>query len=194
MNPPAESLAKRGYKTSVMLSIILIIAGFLAIASPFAASLGIAIVIGWLLLFGGFAQAIHAFESTGIGHITWKLVVALLYGAAGIYLIARPALGVAGLTLALGIFFFAEGIADMVAYFSTRKTGGSGWMFLDGAVTLVLGLMIWKQWPSSSLWGIGTLVGISMVMTGGTRLMMALAVRRFTKGLDDKPLRQNRAA
>lgn len=194
MNSPVESLAKRGYRTSVVLSILLIIVGFLAIISPFAASLGIAIVIGWLLLFDGFAQVIHAFQSKGIGHIAWKLAVALFYLAAGIYLIARPALGVAGLTLALGIFFFAEGIADIVAYFSARKTGGSGWMFLDGVVTLLLGLMIWKQWPSSSLWGIGTLVGISMLMTGITRLMMALAVRRFTKSLGDKPLQQDRAA
>lgn len=194
MNSSVESLARRGYRTSMVLSIILVIFGLLAIASPFAASVGIAIVIGWLFLFDGFAQAVHAFQSKGIGHIAWKLMVAILYVTAGIYLIARPALGLAGLTLVLGIVFFAEGIADIVAYFSTRNAGGSGWMLLDGAITLVLGLMIWNRWPSSSLWVIGTLVGMSMLMTGATRLMMASAVRRLTRDLDDRPLPQSRAA
>jgi uncharacterized membrane protein HdeD (DUF308 family) len=108
-------------------------------------------------------------------------------------LIARPALGVAGLTLVLGTFLFAEGVADVIAYFSARKSGASPWMLLDGIVTLVLGFMIWNRWPVGSLWVIGTLVGISMVMTGTTRLMMALAVRNLASHVSDRPL-QKRAA
>ena len=41
-----------------------------------------------------------------------------------------------------------------------------------------IGLVIWRQWPISSLWAVGMLVGIGMIMTGATRLMMALAVRK----------------
>jgi uncharacterized membrane protein HdeD (DUF308 family) len=194
MNTTLEAFAERTYKRSMFLSVLLIIFGLLAIAIPFAASLGIVIVFGWLLLFDGVAQAVHAFQSKGVGHIAWKLLVALLYLAAGIYLIARPVLGVAGLTLALGIFFFAEGIADVVAYFSTRTTGGSGWMLLDGIVTIILGLLIWNRWPSSSLWVIGTLLGISMLMTGITRLMMAVNARRLGKGLAERPWQRRPAA
>jgi uncharacterized membrane protein HdeD (DUF308 family) len=108
-------------------------------------------------------------------------------------LIAHPAFGVAGLTLVLGIFLFAEGFTDVIFYFATRKSGNSPWMLLDGIITLILGFMICNRWPSSSLWVIGTLVGISMVMTGTTRLMMALAVRKLASHLSDSPLR-NRAA
>jgi uncharacterized membrane protein HdeD (DUF308 family) len=93
----------------------------------------------------------------------------------------------------LGVFLFAEGIADVVAYFATRKSGSSPWMLLDGIITLILGFLIWNRWPSSSLWVIGTFVGISMVMTGTTRFMMALAVRRVASHLGDTPL-QKRAA
>jgi uncharacterized membrane protein HdeD (DUF308 family) len=50
---------------------------------------------------------------------------------------------------------------------------------MDGIVTLILGLLVWRQWPSSSLWVIGTLVGISMIFTGATRLMISLAARRL---------------
>jgi uncharacterized membrane protein HdeD (DUF308 family) len=137
-------------------------------------------LLAWLILFDGFAQLLHAFQSKGIGHIAWKLLVSALYLIAGAYLLAHPALGVAGLPLALGAFFLAEGVVDLVSYFSTRKQGGTGWMLLDGVITLVLGLMIWNQWPSNSLWVIGTLIGISMLMTGTTRLM-AMSVRKLAR-------------
>jgi uncharacterized membrane protein HdeD (DUF308 family) len=84
-------------------------------------------------------------------------------------------------------------VADVIAYFSERKNGASSWMLLDGIVTLVLGFMIWNRWPLGSLWVIGTLVGISMVMTGTTRLMMALAVRRLADHVSERP-QQKRAA
>ena len=173
-----------------MLSILLIIFGVLAIGLPMVSSIGVAIVIGWLVIFAGVAQLIHAFQSKGIGPIVWKVLVALFYLFAGGSLIARPARGVAGLTLVLGIFLFAEGIADLMAYFATLKRANSPWMLVDGIITLVLGVMIWDRWPSNSLWIIGTFVGISMVMTGVTRLMMALAVRKLADRLSDTPLRK----
>ena len=70
---------------------------------------------------------------------------------------ASRAAGVAAFTLVLAIFFVVEGVFDLVAYFSTRAIPGSGWILFDGIVTLVLGLLVWRQWPSSSLWVMGTL-------------------------------------
>ena len=189
-----EAVSRRVFMPSILLSILLIIFGFLAITLPTATSIGFTLLIGWLVLFGGLVQFIHAFQSKGIGHIVWKLLVAVFYLAAGAYLIARPALGLASLTLALAIFFVAEGVVDVAAYFSTRKSVGSAWMLLDGIVTLVLGLMIWNRWPGTSLWVIGTLVGINMLMTGITRLMMAVAARKLLKDRGDSPLRERWAA
>jgi uncharacterized membrane protein HdeD (DUF308 family) len=176
---------------AIVLSLLMIVFGVFALGMPMIASIGVALFIGWLMLFDGFAQLIHAFQSSGVGHIAWKLLVALVYCVAGFYLIWHPVLGVASLTLVLAIFFFAEGIIDTVAYFSTRA---SGWMLLNGLVTILLGVLIWMHWPSSSLWVIGTLVGISMIMTGTTRLMMAMALRRLAKGAGGRTLEANRAA
>jgi uncharacterized membrane protein HdeD (DUF308 family) len=183
-----EAGLKRASGTSVLLSIVMIIFGILAITLPIISSLAVAIVIGWLVIFAGVAQLVHAFQSKGIGHIVWKILVAAFYLVAGANLIARPALGAAGLSLVLGIFLIAEGVADVIAYFVMRKSGSSLWMLLDGIITLALGFMIWNHWPSGSLWIIGTFVGISMVMTGITRLMMALAVRKLASDIDDRPL------
>jgi uncharacterized membrane protein HdeD (DUF308 family) len=181
MSTAPVAVARPSSGPSIVWSILLIIVGLLAIAAPLAASLGVLIVIGWLLLFDGVVQLVHAFQSKGAGHIAWKLLVAVVYLVAGVYLLFHPAVGVATLTLVLAIFFFAEGVVDIIAYFSTRKIGGSGWILLDGIITLILGVLIWRHWPSSSFWVIGLLVGISMLMTGMTRLMMALALRRLAK-------------
>ena len=170
--------AKIGSTGSIILAILLIVFGFLAIAIPFASSRGVVVVIAWLIVFSGGIQFIHAFQSKGVGHILWKLLVAIIYLIAGFYFLLHPILGVAAFTLALAIFFVLEGATDLVAYFQNRSQAGSGWILFDGIVTLILGLMVWRQWPSSSLWVIGTLVGISMIFTGTTRLMLGLAVKK----------------
>jgi short repeat uncharacterized protein DUF308 len=100
------------------------------------------------------------------------------FGSRVVYLIARPALGFASLTLVLASLFLVEGISDIALLFRVRPTHGSSWVLIDGIVTLGLGLMIYLQWPSSSAWAIGTLVGVSMIMSGVTRVMVSLAVRR----------------
>jgi uncharacterized membrane protein HdeD (DUF308 family) len=178
MAPPA-ALSSLGSGKSIVWAIVLIIFGFLAICLPFLTSWGVVLVIAWLIIFSGGFQFIHAFQSQGVGHILWKLLVAVLYLIVGIYFLLNPLLGVAAFTLALAIFFVLEGIFDLVAYFQARAMPGSGWILFDGIVTLILGLLVWRQWPSSSLWVIGTLVGISMIFTGMTRLMLSLAARRL---------------
>jgi len=165
---------------SIVWAVLLIVFGFLAIGLPIATSLGVVIVIAWLIVFSGGFQFIHAFQSKGAGHILWKVLVAILYLIVGIYFLMHPVIGVAGFTLALAIFFVAEGVVDLAVYFMARSGAGSGWILFDGIVTLILGVLVWKQWPSGSLWVIGTLVGIDMIFTGTTRLMLSLAARRLT--------------
>ena len=172
-----NTLRTLGSGKSIVWAIPLIAFGFSAIALPFATSLGVVLVIAWLIVFSGGFQVIHAFQSKGIGSIVWKLLVAVLYLIVGLYFLINPLLGVAAFTFALAIFFVAEGLVDLVAYFQNRSATGSSWILFDGIVTLILGLMVWRQWPSSSLWVIGALVGISMILTGTTRLMLSVAAR-----------------
>jgi len=179
----AAGLSTLGSGKSIVWAIVLIIFGFLAICLPFLTSWGVVVVIAWLIVFSGAFQFIHAFQSQGIGHILWKLLVAILYLIVGLYFLLNPLLGVAAFTLALAIFFVIEGVMDLVAYFQTRAIPGSGWILFDGIVTLILGVLVWRQWPSSSLWVIGTLVGISMVFTGMTRLMLSLSAKRLEHGV-----------
>ncbi|HXW91696.1 MAG TPA: HdeD family acid-resistance protein [Terriglobales bacterium] len=175
-----DRLATLGSGGSIVWAVLLIVFGFLAIALPLGTSLGVVLIVAWLIVLSGGFQFIHAFQSKGAGSIAWKLLVAVAYLIAGIYFLLHPLLGLASFTLALAFFFVAEGVMDLIAYFQNRSAEGSGWILFDGIVTLILGILVWRHWPSTSGWVIGTLVGISMVMTGTTRLMISLAVRRLS--------------
>jgi uncharacterized membrane protein HdeD (DUF308 family) len=79
----------------------------------------------------------------------------------------------------VAIYLFVEGVLEFVLSFELRPAPGAGWLLFDGIVTLVLAVLIWSTWPSSAMWVVGTLVGISMFFSGMTRLMFSMAVRRI---------------
>ena len=91
--------------------------------------------------------------------------------------------GLASLTIAFAVYLLLEAILEFVLGFILRPLPGSRWLLFDGIVTLILAVMIWRSWPSSSAWAIGTLVGVSMLFSGASRLMLSLAVRSVTSKL-----------
>lgn len=169
-----DTFTRRKSGLSIVLSLLLIVCGFLGILLPIEMSLGVVIVIAWLLMISGVLQFVHVFRCKDVGGGTWRALIALLYLATGLYLRFNLGLGLAALTLALIAFFLSQGLIDTFAYVRTRKSGATVWLLFSGAITLVLALMIWRHWPSSSLWVVGALVGINMIITGTTRLMLSL--------------------
>lgn len=183
-SPGNGSAIKKGLRRvsalSYVVAVLLIILGFLAILLPFETSLGVVIILAWLMIFSAVVQIFDAFRGGGFWHVIWKIVLGLAYFVTGLYLRFNLALGLAALTLALIAFFAVQGVTDIVVYFRTREIGGSSWVLLHGVITIVLAMMIWRHWPTGALWVIGTLVGIQMIVTGTTRLMLAAALRRAT--------------
>jgi uncharacterized membrane protein HdeD (DUF308 family) len=173
-------LVRQASTWSIVWGVSLIILGTLAVGSPFLAAVAVNIFISWLVLLAGVVHVVLAFHAHGAGSLIWKLLVGVAYLALGVYLIAHPVAAVATLTLLLGSLFLAEGVLNFILFFRMRSTHGSSWILLDGVITLALGLMIYLQWPSSSAWAIGTLVGASMIISGVARVMLSLAVRRAT--------------
>jgi uncharacterized membrane protein HdeD (DUF308 family) len=174
----ASEIVRQASTWSIMWGISLIVLGMLAVGSPLLAAVAVNAAIAWLIVLAGVVHVIIAFHSHRAGSLIWRLLVGLAYVCFGGYLIARPLLGVASLTLLLASLFLIEGIFDIVLFFRVRAMQGSSWILIDGIVTLLLGLMIYMQWPSSSAWAIGTLVGVSMIISGITRLMLSFAVRK----------------
>jgi len=165
---------------SIALSVLMIIAGFLAIGSPLLAGIAVTRLVGWLLLFSGALHFVYAFRGGGVTAVLWEILLAAVYAMVGIYILANTVAGLATLTVVIAFYLFAEAILEFAASYMRRHEGGSGWLLFDGIVTLVLAIMIGGTWPASNVWAIGTLVGVSMLFSGISRLMMSSAVRRIT--------------
>jgi uncharacterized membrane protein HdeD (DUF308 family) len=162
------------------LSVLMIIAGFLAIASPFVAGIVVTRVVGWLLLFSGVLHFVYAFRGGGVTAVLWEILLGVVYAFAGFFILSNPALSLASLTIVIAFYLFMEAILEFAASYMTRHERGSGWLLFDAVVTLLLAFLIWSSWPASKVWAIGTLVGVSMLFSGVARLMMSSAVRRIT--------------
>jgi uncharacterized membrane protein HdeD (DUF308 family) len=184
-NTPVE-IVRQASTWSIVWGVLLIVFGMLAVGSPFLAAVAVNVVVAWLIVLAGVVHLTLAFSAHSAGSVIWKLLVGLAYLLFGGYLILHPVLAVASLTLVLASLFLIEGVLDIVLFFKMRTMRGSSWVLMDGVITLLLGLMIYAQWPSSSAWAIGTLVGISMIVSGLTRLMLSLAARKATGAVTQK--------
>jgi len=158
-----------------------ILLGMFAIVEPATAGLAVSLLVGWLLIFGAVAHFVAAFKGSGAKHVLFQVLIGIVYLIGGFYFLTHTLVGMATLTLMLAGIILAEGVLEIISYFRTKSDSASGWLLLNGIITLILGGLIWFHWPSSTVWAIGTLVGVNLLMTGFTRLMFGLSVRRLVK-------------
>ena len=173
----AEDL-KRSAGISIGMAVLMIVAGLLAIFNPFAAGLGISMVIGWLIVFSGVTHLIYAFGAGGPGGFLWRTLVGVVYVIAGFFLVLNPPVALASLTLTVGIVLIAESVLQFIAFYQLRELPGSGWILFDGIGTLVLGILILYPFPGNTDWVVGTLFGINMLFSGVTRLLYSVAAKK----------------
>lgn len=159
--------------------------GVFLIVYPMAAGAVTTVLLGWAMTFVGIAQFIFALESQTVGSFFWKLGLSLAFGIGGIAVVAAPLQGLAALTGIVGAVLLLQAVLLAVAAFQLRPAEGWGWTLADAAGSLLLGGLILAGWPSSSLWAIGTLVGLSVVMSGVSKIMIATKMRSGASKLDD---------
>jgi uncharacterized membrane protein HdeD (DUF308 family) len=172
-------IIKKASGLYIAMAVVFILLGIMAIVEPMVAGLAVAILVGWLLTFGGVAHLISSFSGGGTGRVIWHVILGIVYTVGGVYFLLHPLLGLGTLTLFLAGIILAAALLEFIAYFRTRSDGGSGWLLINGLITLLLGGLIWVHWPSSSVWAIGTLVGVNLLMTGFSRLMLGMAARKL---------------
>lgn len=178
MNGGEAVVLRRASGWAIAWDILLIIAGIAMICLPFFAGLSVAVVVGWLLVIAGIFHLIEAFHTKGAGPFIWRLLVGIVYVIGGFDIAMHPAWGLVVMTLVLGIILIVEGIIGIVGFFSHRKMPGAGWILFNGICALLLGIIIWREGPSSAVWVIGTLVGFNLIFSGITRLGIWSAVHR----------------
>jgi len=164
---------------AIAIGIILIILAIFALGSPLMTGVAVAIMVGSFLVIGGIVQFVFAFKAKSWGAGLLGFFGGAISFVCGILMIAHPLLGLDFLTLLLAAFFVVGGISKIIFSFQTRPALGWGWILFSGVVGLVLGVMIWSQWPLSGAWAVGTLVGIDILFTGWSTLAIGLAARRL---------------
>ena len=158
--------------------IVSVILGVIAIATPAVAGTAVVMVIGGVLLVAGIVQMVQGFRTESWSSKILSVILGVVTALCGLGVLGHPLLGLSFLTLLLAVFFVIEGIWKIVASFSFRPA--SGWLLIlaSGIIALVLGVLIWRQWPVSGLWAVGTLVGIDLLMTGASMIALASTIRR----------------
>jgi uncharacterized membrane protein HdeD (DUF308 family) len=169
--------------TAVGVGILLIVAGVVAICAPFAAGLSVMVMIGAVTIIGGVAQCVLAFRMGTFGRGLVGFLLGLLMIVAGSYVFTEPAEALGSMTLLLAIYFFVSGLMELFAALSARHAEGWGWMAFNGVITLILGMMIWRQFPVSGIWAVGTLFGVKLMLSGWSLFAIGSAVRRGVKGV-----------
>lgn len=162
---------------SVFMGILTAAVGVVMILYPLATAAASTVFIGSALIVAGVAQSIFAFASGTAGKFFLNILLGLLYGIAGIALVASPGIGLVTLTAVLGVMLIAEAISETFMAFALPKGAGRGGFLVNALFSLVLGVMILAQWPVSSVWAIGTMVGVAVFINGVTRAVISGQIR-----------------
>jgi len=171
----ASTIRKRSDWAMVM-GVVTVIIGAFMILYPFATATATTIFFGWSLIIAAVANFIFAFTAPSAGPFFVKVLLAIVYGVAGIGLVVNPLLGAAALALALGTMLVIQSGIELGLAILYRKELPWGWMLLDALSSLALGVMVVFRWPVSSPWVVGTMVGAGVLFAGITRIIVAATV------------------
>ncbi len=187
-SPPGSSpfahelqLLQKHWCWFLALGIAMVVLGMIAIGDAVIATVAATVLFGFLLLTGGIAQIVSSFWSGKWSGTLLHLLIGILYVIVGWMLIDRPESSAIQLTLIIAFFLIFSGIFRMVYAMSERITGW-GWVLLNGAVSMLLGFLVYKQWPYSGMWIIGLFVGIELIFNGWAWVMLSLALRNAPAG------------
>jgi uncharacterized membrane protein HdeD (DUF308 family) len=171
----------RGGATLSVLGVITIILGILCMLAPGLTGLSIAVAVGMLVLIGGFVRIIWAFRASSLGRGILSLAIGGLTVIGGLMLVTDPILASGFLTLMLAAYFFVDGAVEIAAGTQQRPEPGSGWLIFGGILSILLGVMIWAQFPLSGAWAIGILLGIKLFSVGLIMVTGGSLVRSVAK-------------
>ena len=168
------------WKAFLVEGILLAVLGLAAIIVPPLASLAVTIFLGWMFLVSGVAALALTFWARQMPGFWWSLISAALAVGVGIVLLAKPVQGILTLTIVVGAYFLAEGVATIMYALQHRRELSErwSWMAFAGALDIVIAGMIITGLPGSAEWAIGLLVGINLLFGGASLIGMALAARK----------------
>ena len=174
---------KENASVAVTAGVILLIMGVLALASPLVAGLSVTIMVGILLMIGGVGECFLAFKAGAFGKGLLIFVTGLLMALAGLYMVTQPGAGMMSLTMMLVIYLVVTGVIEVMIAFQARPEEGWGWLLFSAIMTLLLGAMLWQQFPLSGVWAVGVLFGVKMISSGWSLVFIGRSVKKITQAV-----------
>jgi uncharacterized membrane protein HdeD (DUF308 family) len=171
---------EKGWGWLLVLGVVFVILGIIALGSPYALTLAVDLMLGWIFIIGGIISIVTAFFSGNWGKFLLILFSGIIFVIAGILLLAHPLKGVLTLALILAAFLLVEGIFKIIYAFQMKSTQNWGWVLASGIISLILAILIWAQWPASIVI-IGLLVGFYILFSGVSMVMVSIAARSAAK-------------
>jgi uncharacterized membrane protein HdeD (DUF308 family) len=174
-----SAAVREHWRAFLIEGILLVILGLAAMIVPPLASLAVTIFLGWMFLISGVAGLALTLWARGMPGFWWSLISAALGIVAGIILLAKPVQGTLTLTIVVGAYFLAEGVATIMYALEHRRelSGRWSWLLVAGLLDILIAAMIIAGLPGSAEWAIGLLVGINLLFGGATLIGVALAAR-----------------
>lgn len=183
MTSPAQGLKKAG-GLSMLLGILLVVAGVLALGSPLVTGLAVAYTVGFLIIISGIGQTFYALQAESWQDGILKFLLGALGIVAGALVVAHPLFSLGWLTLVLAAYFFIDGIFGIILALQVKPEQGWGWMLFSGVVAVLAGILIWRQWPISGAWLVGLLVGIKIIFAGWAMIATGSVGRQLGKAME----------
>jgi uncharacterized membrane protein HdeD (DUF308 family) len=170
---------RAGWWWFLLLGLLLALGGLAAIIFPtitVLTSFVAVVVVGVSLMLSGVAVIVAAFWAGKWSGLLVQLLVGILYVVAGFAITEAPAQSAALFTVLIASMFIVVGLFRTVAALVVRFPHW-GWALLNGVLTLLCGIIIYRHFPGAALWAVGLLVGIDMLFQGWTWIMLSLAIR-----------------
>jgi len=161
----------------LVLGIAYVILGWVAIGYPMAATVAIEVLLGYVLLVGGIISVVGSFFSGSWKSLILILLSGILYIIVGFFLVTNLKEGIITLTLLLAVFLLVEGFFKIISAFQMQSAANWGWILISGIASVILAVMIWAEFPQSSAFVIGLLVGIYFLINGFSMIMFSFALR-----------------
>lgn len=165
------------------LGIVLMLFGFLILTTPMGvvtASLTTEIWIAAAMVAAGVLQLMHGIRAGDWSHATWQMLGGIVFIVGGVLIFLYPTLGLVSLTMVIAVTLVAQGITSLMVGGGVGDVGGRRWLILSAVISIVAGLLILFDLPSSAGWTLGTIVGAALLLQGISLTLLALDVRRAT--------------
>src|ERR1700737_943338 len=175
-----SAAVREHWRAFLIEGILLVILGLSEMIVPPLPSLAVTIFLGWMFLISGIAGLALTFWARQMPGFWWSLISAALAVSAGIILLAQPVQGTLTLTIVVGAYFLAEGVATIMYALEHRRELSERWSWLlfAGILDILIAGMIITGLPGSAEWAIGLLVGINLLFGGASLIGVALAARK----------------